>query len=187
MKNCFLIFFYLDDNPGSHFRVLLALPFEKMNVENMDSLDRKLICLLKEDGRISVKDLAERLEVTPPTVRARLNSLEKMGKLKVAGLIDPFLHQGLTVALIGLNIISHGKLDQILDELAALEHVTWAAVVTGRYDVIVEVVVAGGMAELYRVTTDIIPKVGNIMKSETFVMMKSRNRWINVPEGLTNW
>lgn len=156
-------------------------------MKTLDSLDRKMIRLLQEDGRIAVGDLAQRLEVTPPTVRARLKSLERTGKLKVAGLVDPFRHQGLTVALIGLNIISHGKLDQILGELAALDHVTWAAVVTGRYDVIIEVVVTGGMADLYRLTTDVVPKVGNIMRSETFVIMKSRNKWIHVPAGLEEW
>ena len=153
----------------------------------LDSLDKKIVRLLTEDGRIPVGDMAARLDVTAPTVRSRIKNLEKAGKLKIAGLIDPFEHKNLITALIGMNIISYGKLDEILGKLANLDYVTWVAVVTGRYDVIAEVVVNGGMADLYRLTTDVIPIVGNIAKSETFVIMKSKRKWVCLPEGLKNW
>ena len=153
----------------------------------LDSLDKKIVRLLTEDGRIPVGDMAARLGVTAPTVRSRIKNLEKTGKLKITGLIDPFEHKDLITALIGLSIQSYGKLDGILEKLANLDYVTWVAVVTGRYDVIAEVVVNGGMADLYRLTTDIIPQVGNIAKSETFVIMKSKRKWVCLPEGLKNW
>ena len=153
----------------------------------LDSLDKKLVRLLTEDGRIPVGDMAARLDVTAPTVRSRIKNLEKAGKLKITGLIDPFEHKDLITALIGLNILSYGKLDEILKKLANLDYVTWVAVVTGRYDVIAEVVVNGGMEDLYRLTTDIIPQVGNIAKSETFVIMKSKRKWVCLPEGLQDW
>jgi Lrp/AsnC family transcriptional regulator for asnA, asnC and gidA len=153
----------------------------------LDSLDKKIVRLLTEDGRIPVGDMAARLDVTAPTVRSRIKNLEKAGKLKITGLIDPFEHKDLITALIGLNIQSYGKLDEILEKLANLDYVTWVAVVTGRYDVIAEVVVNGGMADLYRLATDVIPIVGNIAKSETFVIMKSKRKWVCLPEGLKNW
>ena len=153
----------------------------------LDSLDKKLVRLLTEDGRIPVGNMAARLDVTAPTVRSRIKNLEKAGKLKITGLIDPFEHKDLITALIGLNILSYGKLDEILEKLANLDYVTWAAVVTGRYDVIAEVVVNGGMEDLYRLTTDIIPQVGNIAQTETFVIMKSKRKWVCLPEGLQDW
>ena len=153
----------------------------------IDSLDKKIVRLLTEDGRIPVGDMSARLGVTAPTVRSRIKNLEKAGKLKITGLIDPFEHKDLITALIGLNILSYGKLDEILEKLANLDYVTWVAVVTGRYDVIAEVVVNGGMADLYRLTTDIIPQVGNVAQTETFVIMKSKRKWVCLPEGLQDW
>lgn len=158
-----------------------------MSKKGLDSLDKKLVRLLTEDGRIPVGDMAVRLGVTAPTVRSRIKNLEKAGKLKITGLIDPFEHKDLITALIGLNILSYGKLDEILEKLANLDYVTWVAVVTGRYDVIAEVVVNGGMADLYRLTTDIIPQVGNVAQTETFVIMKSKRKWVCLPEGLQGW
>jgi len=43
----------------------------------LDSLDKKLVRLLTEDGRIPVGDMAARLGVTAPTVRSRIKNLEK--------------------------------------------------------------------------------------------------------------
>jgi Lrp/AsnC family transcriptional regulator for asnA, asnC and gidA len=126
----------------------------------LDALDKKIIRLLTEDGRISVGKMAQRLEVTPPTVRSRMKSLEEAGMLKIAGMIDPFHHQELTAALIGLNILSYGKLDEILEKLVSLDNVTGAAV---------------------------IPQVGKVAKSETFVIMKSKAKWVCLPEGLDDW
>ena len=150
----------------------------------LDALDNKIIRLLAEDGRMPVGEMASRLRVTAPTVRSRIKALEHAGKLKISGLIDPYQNQEVTTALIGLNIQSHGKLDQILEKLAHLDNVVWAAVVTGRYDVFLEVVVTGGTDELYRLTTDTIPKVGTVVRSETFVIMKSRRKWVPPPKGL---
>ena len=50
-----------------------------------------------------------------------------------------------------------------------------------------EVVINGGMEDLYRLTTEIIPKVGNVAKSETFVIVKSKRKWICLPEGFQDW
>jgi Lrp/AsnC family transcriptional regulator for asnA, asnC and gidA len=150
----------------------------------LDALDNKIIRLLAEDGRMPVGEMASRLRVTAPTVRSRIKALEQSGKLKISGLIDPYQNQEVTTALIGVNIQSHGKLDQILEKLAHLDNVVWAAVVTGRYDVFLEVVVTGGTDELYRLTTDTIPKVGTVVRSETFVIMKSRRKWVPPPKGL---
>jgi Lrp/AsnC family transcriptional regulator for asnA, asnC and gidA len=156
-----------------------------MKKRTLDDFDSRLIGLLSEDGRMPVGDIASRLGVTAPTVRARIKSLEASGMLKVAGFINPFRHQEMTVALIGLNIIAYGKLEEVMRQLEKLEFVTWGAVVTGRYDVIAEVVFEGGMDELYRINSVEIPAIGNVVKSETFVILKSCNKWVAMPRSQT--
>ena len=155
-----------------------------MEKKTLDALDNKIVRLLGEDGRMPVGDMAEKLGVTAPTVRSRIKSLEENGMLNIYGLIDPFQHQGLTTALVGMNIRSYGKLDRILEKVASLDNVVWAGVVTGRYDIIAQVVFTGGTSELYKFSVETISKIGNVNYSETFVMMKSRNQWIRLPEGV---
>ena len=158
-----------------------------MKRKNLDSLDKDLIRILSEEGSIPMSNLATRLGVTAPTIRSRSKILIESGMLKIAGLIDVDKRHELTVALVGLNIQSYGQLDDVIEKLASLDQVRWAAVVTGRFDVFAEVVVSGGMAELHHLLNHIIPKMSRVVQSETFVFMKSRCKWICLPKGLKDW
>jgi Lrp/AsnC family transcriptional regulator for asnA, asnC and gidA len=117
-----------------------------MGKKTLDSMDNRIIRLLREDGRMSVSDMAKRLHVTTPTVRSRLKNLREAGLLKICGLIDPDRHAGFSTALVAMSIRSHGEMDQILKKIADLENVVWAGVVAGRYDIIAEIVFKGGTA-----------------------------------------
>ena len=155
-----------------------------MNKIDFDTLDNEIIRLLTENGRMPIGEMAKRLKVTAPTIRKRIKDLEENGIFKVSGLIDPSQHPEMITALVAMSVQSEGKMDQVLEKIANLPNVAWAGVVTGRYDIIAEVVCIGGTAELYRFTTKTILKMGNVVKSETFVIMKSRKNWICLPEGV---
>jgi Lrp/AsnC family transcriptional regulator for asnA, asnC and gidA len=155
-----------------------------MNKINLDTLDNEIICLLTENGRMPIGEMAKRLNVTAPTIRKRIKDLEKNGMFKVSGLIDPSQHQEMITALVAMSIRSDGKLDQILDKIAHLPNVAWAGVVTGRYDIIAEVICVEGKDELYRFTTETILKIGNVIRSETFILMRSKNNWLRLPKNV---
>ena len=156
-----------------------------MDKINLDTLDNEIIRLLTEHGRMPIGEMAKKLKVTSPTIRNRIKDLEKSGVFKVSGLIDPNKHQEMITALVAMSIKSDGKMDQILKKIGQLANVVWVGVVTGRYDIIAEVVCIGGKDELYRFTTEtIINTLGNVVRSETFIIMKSRNNWLRLPDGV---
>jgi Lrp/AsnC family transcriptional regulator, regulator for asnA, asnC and gidA len=150
----------------------------------LDALDNEIIRLLTKDGRMSIGELAKKLNVTAPTVRNRLKILEEKGLFKVSGLFDPSRHKNMITALVAMSIQSKGQMDQIMDKISQLPNVAWAGVVAGRYDIMAEVVCAGGKDELYQFTTQTILKIGNVVRSETFIIMKSRENWLRLPEGV---
>ena len=131
-------------------------------------------------------EMVKKLNVTPPTIRNRIKDLEKSGVFKVSGLIDPSQRKEMIIALVAMNVRSEGKLDQILDKIAHLPNVVWAGVVAGRYDIMAEVVCVGGKEELYRFTTQTILKLVNVVRSETFIVMKSKHNWIRLPASIKN-
>jgi len=147
-------------------------------------LDHDIILLLTQDGRMPIGEMAKKLNVTAPTIRSRIKDLENRGFLKISGLIDPDQREEMTTALVAISIQSGGKMDQILEKIGCLPNVVWAGVVAGRYDVIAEVLISGGKAELYRFTTETILKMGNVVRSETFVIMKSKGNWVRPPKGV---
>jgi Lrp/AsnC family transcriptional regulator for asnA, asnC and gidA len=154
---------------------------------NLDHLDKNLIRLLTADGRLPTAHIAEQLDVTTPTIRSRMKALAKAGILRVAGLVNLSAVPELTTALIGINIESRGQLSEQLEKLTALKQVHWAAVVTGRFDVIAEIVVNGGTGELYTFTSIDLPSIGRVTHCETFVVMRSSRKWMVTPDGLADW
>ena len=150
----------------------------------LDALDNEIVRLLTKDGRMPIGEMAKNLNVTAPTVRNRIRGLEKKGIFKVSGLIDPNQHPQMITALVAMSIRSQGKMDQILEKIACLPNVVWAGVSTGRYDIIAEVVCVRGKDELYRFTTNTILKIGNVVSSETFIIMKSRHNWLCLPKSV---
>ncbi len=147
---------------------------------SLDALDKELIALLGEDGRMSLAEAAERTGVSRPTIASRLKALAADGILRVAGLVDVFQCMGLTTALVGLTVDKH-RLDEKVEQIAALPAVTWAAVVTGRYDIMAEIATEDGVPGLYDFLNLSLRDVGGINSSEVFVVMKSHNRWTLPP------
>ncbi len=150
----------------------------------LDALDNEIIRLLTKDGRMPIGELAKKLSVTAPTVRSRIKILEEKGLFKVSGLFDPSQHKNMITALVAMSIQSRGQMDQIMDKISRLPNVAWAGVVAGRYDIIAEVICVGGKDDLYQFTTETILKIGNVVRSETFIIMKSRQNWLRLPEGV---
>jgi len=155
-----------------------------MDKRDLDALDNEIIRLLTENGRMPTGELAKKLNITAPTVRYRIKDLEENGIFKVSGLINPGKHREMITAMVAMSVQSGGKLDQILEKISALPNVVWSGVVTGRYDILAQVVCVRGKEELYKFTTETILSIGNVIRSETFLMMKSKNNWICLPEGV---
>lgn len=149
----------------------------------LDALDTRIVAELSEDGLLAAGEIAQRLGVTAPTVRSRVKAMLASGLMRIAAMVDPAKHKGLTIAMVGLNVTSHSKLQQKLDEISALGRVNWAAIVTGRYDILVEVVLPDGMDGLYHFIDEDLSRVGDITASESFVVMKANRKWINLPPG----
>jgi len=150
----------------------------------LDPLDNEIIRLLTKDGRMSIGEMAKKLDATAPTIRKRIKLLENNGIFNVSGLIDPDRHREMITALVAMSVRSEGELDRILEKIANLPNVAWAGVVTGRYDIMAEVICSEGKEELYRFTSETILNLGPVIRSETFIIMRSKNNWLRLPKGV---
>jgi len=150
----------------------------------LDQNDKRMVAALTRDGQLSPAKIADEIGVTAPTVRSRMKNLITAGALKVAGLLNPMKAKGLTVALVGISLNSHEQLDEKLDQIGSLPRVNWCAVVTGRYDIIVEIVCSDDIGDLYDFLDQDLSQVGGINSSESFVVMKSRRKWLCLPDAV---
>ncbi|RUM35824.1 MAG: Lrp/AsnC family transcriptional regulator [Desulfobulbus sp.] len=138
----------------------------------MDATDIEIIKEL-EDGRKSFNRIAQTLGLAEGTVRSRVNKLRDEGVLDISGLVDPEVLPDHSIVMIGvrLNDMDLVKKGQ---EFSALNGVLSVAVVTGRFDLIITVMLKKnfGILEFY---TKEAAKIKNVQSVETFVVYKGFN------------
>ncbi len=104
-----------------------------------DRLDREIIALLRQDGRMSTLELARKLGSTPSTVRKRIRSLEDNGVMRVVAVTD-FSAAGFDLLLaIGIEVEDRNP-EAVGRELAELPEVFSVNLTTGPNDL--EILVA---------------------------------------------
>lgn len=136
----------------------------------LDELNMAIIKHLR-DGRRSFAEIADELSVTTNTVRSRVNKLIDNGVLAIQGAVDPDEVSGHFMVLIGIKL-SAPKLVEIGGKFGKLKGVVSVAVVTGRFDLILTVLLNDefGLMEFY---THEVSKIEEVVSTETFVVYKN--------------
>lgn len=158
-----------------------------MNESDLDAIDRQLIKLLAEDGRMPAKEIAKQLKISAPTVQSRLSAMIKRGILKVAGLVDTFKVKDTLVAIIAIRVDDNGKMGQVIEQLMAFDNIHWAVAVTGRYDIFAEVVVTEGIQWMFRFYEEQMSKIDGISHAESFMVTHTRRKWTLLPPSIKGW
>lgn len=138
-------------------------------------LDKTNIAILKElrDGRKSFKEIAEKTAISENTARSRVTKLIEMGVLTITGLVNPELIPGHNVVMAGIklnnmDLLSKGK------EFSKIKGVVSVSVVTGRFDLILTVLLNESYG-LLEFLTGGVAKIEEVQSVETFVVYKNYN------------
>lgn len=138
-------------------------------------IDETNLAIIKHlrQGRRSFKKISEDLGITENTVRARVNKLTEEGVLEISGLVDIESIPGHRVVMVGvklatMNLVKKGK------EFSKLKGVVSVSVVTGRFDLILIVLIneGFGLLEFY---TEEVSRIKMVQSVETFVIYKGYN------------
>ena len=104
----------------------------------MDTLDERLIILLRQNARRSISDLAAALGVSRATARARLERLERSGE--IVGYTVILRAEAVELPVRGLMLIEVGgqAADQVVRALGGFPEVSTIHTTNGRWDLVVE-------------------------------------------------
>jgi len=137
---------------------------------NIDEIDQKIIKILNEDGRASFTHIAQTLEVSPGMIRQRYNRLVEEDVVQVVAITNPML-MGLTImAQIGVKV-NVNRFHEIADQIASFEEVIYLVLLTGSYDLFVEVV-CRDRNHLLDFLTNKLHSVEGVKEAETFVYLR---------------
>ncbi len=145
----------------------------------IDSTNIAIINLLK-DGRVPYKQIADKLSLAEGTVRSRIRKLIDEGVLSISGLVNPEALPEEQVIMVGVQV-KDMDLVKKGEEFSKLKGVISVCVVTGRFDLIVTVMLNNefGLLEFF---TEEVATIDNVRSVETFVVYKSFNLKVSLPE-----
>lgn len=142
----------------------------------IDNIDKEIINCLNANGRISNNEIASKLSISEGTVRNRIKKLTENNYLKVKGLVNPSLITEKQVIFLGAKVAVSKDLEKTAKAVAKLPYVNATSIVTGRYDLIIEV-----FLEPYAVINFLcndLAKLDSIDSTETFMTLKNYDKWV---------
>ena len=136
----------------------------------IDDVDLQIIQILNKDGRTPFAQIAKRLGVSTGMIRQRYHRLVDDGVLQVVAVTNPLLMGFATMAQIGVKAdVNH--LEEIADQIAVFEEVTYLVLLTGSFDLYIEVV-CKDKAHLLSFLTKKLHAVEGIREAETFMYLR---------------
>ena len=141
----------------------------------LDAIDKSILRLLQEDGRMSYSEIARKIGVPESTVRLRVKKLMEEGIIrKFAALINPFKAGYSIVAFIAVDI-EPNKVKRAVEELSKLPEVDVLGIATGAHDVLMQVTVKD-LQELENFLIEKLGKIEGIKSTETSILT-SVKKW----------
>ncbi len=143
-------------------------------MSTLDDIDRRLLSVLVQDGRISVNELAARANVSRATAYARFDKLLASGAIKgFQAVVDPAVLGYSLAALILLNVEQQHWRD-LPKRLLALPGVEYVAFTSGPFDMVL-LVRAPDVAALRDVVLVKLHGMTEVKSSETiFILDEAR-------------
>lgn len=113
-----------------------------MAMKSIDEIDRKLLNILQDNSRITIRELSERLHLSTTPIHERIKKLEKNGFIKnYLTILDPkMLGKKLTV-FVSVSLTNHTKevVDEFEREMKKMPEVMECYYVSGNWDFLLKV------------------------------------------------
>lgn len=108
------------------------------SIANVDDIDRKIMGLLREDGRMAYKRIAREVNLSETAVRHRVARMLRDKVFRISTVMSPY-----DLGLIGANVdirVRGSCLKAVTEAIAELHDADWVAVTSGRHNLSVELV-----------------------------------------------
>jgi DNA-binding Lrp family transcriptional regulator len=161
--------------PNGHHAPPLPLP------GSLDSLDGRIIELLRQDARVSNRRIGASLGVSEGTIRTRVRRLQEEGFIRIQAICDSTAFGQSTEAFIGLRA-SQGRVSEVRDGLLALEGIPVLVRTVGSFDFLMLVRSSSRAGYLARLREEIahIPGMGSIRAFEIEATVKHDYSWTRI-------
>lgn len=148
-----------------------------------DEIDRRILALLQENGRITNVELAERVGLTAPPCLRRVRALEQQGAISGyhAALDSEMLGYGLTIfAMVSLRSQAESDLRAFEAHVAEIPEVRECHMLNGEIDFILKIV-ATDLQSFQRLLTTRLTPAPNVEHVKTSLTIRTSKALPGVP------
>ncbi|MGW3405457.1 Lrp/AsnC family transcriptional regulator [Streptomyces zhihengii] len=103
---------------------------------DLDRIDLAVVRELQTDGRLAYETLAQRVGLSRPATRARVQRLLESGAVRVVAVVHPEV-RGLTASA-HLSVGTDGPAEEVARRIAAMREAPFVSLITGRHAVMAE-------------------------------------------------
>lgn len=143
----------------------------------LDDLDRRIMKLLRHDGRLTYAQIARTVGVSEPTVRKRIDRLVHAGAIIIMARLNPAPIGFPVDAFIGVRAV-RGKVKEVGCKLAAMENVAYVAYVAGSFDIMIEAFLPDTEG-LFKFLNEDLEAIDGISHTETWHVLRTEKFFYN--------
>jgi Lrp/AsnC family leucine-responsive transcriptional regulator len=105
-----------------------------------DAVDQQILRALMEDGRITWRELAAQIGLSPPSTAERVRKLEEAGVInRYVALVDPRSLGCTLLAFVSLSVTDPDHHDQVMQWVAEAPEIQECHIVAGEHDYLLKV------------------------------------------------
>ncbi len=142
----------------------------------IDETDGGIIKILEGNGRTPNNEIASQLNLSEGTVRNRIKKLTCHNFLKISGLTNVNMRTDRQLLFIMVKLTTTKHWEKTAKEVAELPNVRSVSMITGRFDLIIELYIEPH--NLINFLTNDLTTVKSIGTSETLAAIKTFGKWI---------
>lgn len=149
---------------------------------NLDETDKKILRLLQNDSKMSVKDIGERVNLSSTPVFQRIKRLEKVGVIESYGVAinaDKMGPRTLVFMEVNLKIHNQGELEDFERTMNRMDEVLACYHITGKYDYLLKISIKD-MSEYRQFIMDKFSKIKNVDSLTSSITLKEVKKDVGV-------
>jgi len=150
---------------------------------SLDPIDKKILDLLQENGRMTNAQLAKDVGLSPPPMLERVRKLEKQGIIrKYVALVDPKKVDRGTMALVSVSLRLHQKnaIQEFVKEIQNIPEILECHHITGEEDYVLKVAIKD-IEEYERFLREQLTRISGIRKITTSFILKTIKHQTKIP------
>jgi Lrp/AsnC family transcriptional regulator for asnA, asnC and gidA len=139
----------------------------------LDDVNKAIVEQLQQDGRRTYGSIAEAVGLSEAAVRQRVQKMREAGIMQIVAVTDPLQVGFRSQAMIGIR--TDGDARKVADQLAAIDDIDYVVMVTGTFDILLELV-CEDEDRMLDLLHGVIRRIPGVRSTEMFMYLKLKKQ-----------